>query len=158
MNLSIYVAILSSIVLGRRANVQICDKQAAMENSLRLAADFVDNFNSGELGQIFKRLMKPGATLTGTSAHPDCVQTTTNMRTTLIEQYQLGLRVESITKSAFFSAKDSTVVVSVAHMTGPMGVNPGLVDVKLYLSPDEECNYKIQSMSQTPYGCLKSSM
>lgn len=147
-----------TISLARRAQQgPTCEKHAAIDAGMRLSADFVDYYNSGELGMIFKRLMRTGATLTSSGPHPECRQVTTNMRTTLIEQYQQGLRLEAIGKSTFFSAKDSTVVVNVAHMTGSMGLNPALVDVKLYLVPEEDCTYRIQSMSQTPYGCLKAS-
>lgn len=155
----IVILILSvSSVFCRRDQIIICEKKAAMESSMRIATDFVDFFNNGELGMIFKQMMKPGATLTGSTAYPDCRQQTTNMRTTLIEQYHQGARIESIIKSSYFTAKDSTVMVNVAHLTGQMGVNPALIDVKFYLVPDEDCNYKIQSMTQTPYGCLKNTI
>lgn len=155
----IVILILSvSSVFCRRDQIIICEKKAAMESSMRIATDFVDFFNNGELGMIFKQMMKPGATLTGSTAYPDCRQQTTNMRTTLIEQYQQGARIESIIKSSYFTAKDSTVMVNVAHLTGQMGVNPALIDAKFYLVPDEDCNYKIQSMTQTPYGCLKNTI
>lgn len=147
-----------SSVFCRRDQIIICEKKAAMESSMRITTDFVDFFNNGELGMIFKQMMKPGATLTGSTAYPDCRQQTTNMRTTLIEQYHQGARIESIIKSSYFTAKDSTVMVNVAHLTGQMGVNPALIDVKFYLVPDEDCNYKIQSMTQTPYGCLKNTI
>lgn len=152
------LSFLPTIIEGRRANAIVCDKQAAIDSAMRLSTDFVDYFNSGDLGMIFKRLMRPGATLTGSTAAPDCRQMTTNLRTTLIEQYQTGLRIEGINKSTFFSAKDSAVIVNVAHLTGQMGNNPALVDVKLYLAAEDDCSYKIQSMTQTPYGCLKASM
>ncbi len=155
--MNILPLILAAGILARRLNKVECNKQEAMESGMRLAADFVENFNSGELGAIFKKLMKQGATLTGTSAHHDCLQTTTNMRTTLIEQYQAGVRLESIVKSAYFNARDSTVIVNVAHLFGNMGINPDLYDVKFMLAPEDDCTYKIQSLSQTPYGCLKSS-
>lgn len=135
-----------------------CERGAAIESALRISMEFVEYFNTGELGQIFKRLMKQGATLTGTTAHSGCLTTTTNMRTTLIEQYQNGQRLESITKSTFYSSKDSSVVVSLAHLSGKMGMNPVLLDVKLFMMPEEGCTYKIQSMSQTPYGCLKTAV
>lgn len=141
-----------SVEAKRKANA--CSKAESMEAGLRVAADFVDFFNTGELGQIFKKLMKQGATLTSFSAHPECSQVTTNMRTTLIEQYQSGIRVEGINKSTFWSAKDGSVIVNMAHMTGKMGINPALIDVKLFLQAEEGCDFKIQSMSQTPYGCL----
>lgn len=143
-----------SVEAKRKANA--CSKAESMEAGLRIAADFVDYFNTGELGQIFKKLMKQGATLTSSSAHPECVQVTTNMRTTLIEQYQSGNRIEGINKSTFWSAKDGSVIVNIAHMTGKMGLNPALIDVKLYLQAEEGCDFKIQSMSQTPYGCITS--
>lgn len=157
-NIVIILLLTATSVFCRRNQVIVCDKQAAMETSMRIATDFVDFFNSGELGMIFKQMMKPGATLTGSTAHPDCRQQTTNMRTTLIEQYQQGSRIESIIKSSYFTAKDSTVMVNVAHLTGQMGVNPALIDVKFYLVPDEDCDYRIQSMTQTPYGCLKNTI
>jgi hypothetical protein len=149
-----YIILILAVSVEAKRKANACSKTESMETGMKIAADFVDYFNTGELGLIFKKLMKQGATLTSVSAYPECSQVTTNMRTTLIEQYQSGIRIEGINKSTFWSAKDGSVIVNMAHMTGKMGLNPALIDVKLYLQAEEGCDFKIQSMSQTPYGCI----